>query len=102
MKLGVGVCPCEVDRTFRPPETAVVAAIKERPLGVGEVEEGRAVRLDVIQRQDVKVDVGDLAVSVWHLVTQDTLGLKPVESRCFAHHHEQVVGRGVAVGRAAD
>lgn len=80
----------------------MLVAIEQLTLGMGEVEERRAVRFDVIQRQNIKVDVGDLAVSVRHLVTQHAFSLKPVESRRFAHHHEQVVGCGVAVRRTAD
>lgn len=101
MELGVGICSCEVDGAFRPLETVVSVAIEQLPLCMGEVEERRAVRFDVIQRQYVKVDVGDLAVSIRHFVTQHAFSLKPVESRHFAHHHEQIIRRGVAVGRAA-
>lgn len=102
MELGVGVCPSEVDRTFRTSETVVLVAIEQLTLCMGEVEEWRAVRFDVIQWQNVKVDVGDLAVSIRHFVTQHAFSLKPIESRRFAHDHKQVVCRDVAVRRAAD
>ena len=102
MKLGVGVCPSEVDRTFRSSETIVVVAIEQFSLGMHEVDKWCAVRFGVIQRQNIKIDIGDPTVSIGHFVTQDAFGLQPVESWRFTHHHEQVVGRGVAVGCAAD
>ena len=68
---------------------------------MSEVEERRAVRFDVIQRQNIKVDIGDFSVSIGRLVTQDAFGLKPVESRRFTHYHEQIIRRRVAVRRAA-
>ena len=68
---------------------------------MSEVEERRAVRFDVIQRQNIKVDIGDFSVSIGHLVTQDAFGLKPIEFRRFTHYHEQIIRRRVAVRRAA-
>ena len=102
MEPGVGICSCEVDRTFRTSETVVSVAIEQLTLCMGEVEEWRAIRFDVIQRQNIKVDVGDFTVSIRHFVTQYAFGLKPVESRRFAHHHEQIIRRRIAVRRAAD
>ena len=45
---------CKVDRTLRAAETAVVAAIEQFALAVGEIEERRPVRFDAVQRQDVR------------------------------------------------
>lgn len=56
----------------------------------------------VIQRQNKKVDVGDFSVSIRHLVMQDALVVKPVATRYFAHHHQQVVGCSISVGRVSD
>lgn len=101
MELGVGVCPREIYGPFRPTETIVLVAIEQLTLGMGEIEERRAVRFDVIQRQNIKVDIGDFSMPIWHLVTQDAFGLKPVESRRVAHDHQNVVSRSIAVRRAA-
>ena len=59
------------------------------------------MRFDIVQRQDIGIDVGDLPVAVRHPVPQDAFCPNPVVFRRFAHDHQQVVGHGIAVGRAA-
>lgn len=59
------------------------------------------MRFDIVQRQDIGIDVGDLPVAVRHPVPQDAFCPNPVVFRRFAHDDQQVVGHGIAVGRAA-
>lgn len=79
----------------------VFAAIEQFALRVCEVEERCAMRFDVTQRHHIEIDVGDSAVLDRHAVAQDAFCLHPVVFGCFGHDHEQVIGCGVAVGRAA-
>ena len=71
MKFGVRIGCGKVDRVFRAAEMAVVAAIEQFALGVCKVEEWCFIRLDIAQRHNVEVDIGDLAPAVRHFVTQD-------------------------------
>ena len=59
------------------------------------------MRFDIVQRQDIGIDVGDLPVAVRHPVPQDAFCPNPVVFGRFAHDDQQVVGHGIAVGRAA-
>ena len=93
---------CKVDRMLRAAETAVVAAIEQFALAVGEIEERSPARFDAVQRHDIEIDVGDLSQAGRHFAAQNAFGLNSVVFRRIAHHDEQVVGRGIAVRRAAD
>ena len=81
---------------------AVVAAIEQFALGVCKVEEWCFIRLDIAQRHNVEVDIGDFAPAVRHFVTQDAFRLNPVVFRRFPYDHQQVIGHGVAMACAAD
>ena len=102
MKFGVRIGCGKVDRVFRAAEMAVVAAIEQFALGVCKVEEWCFIRLDIAQRHNVEVDIGDLAPAVRHFVTQDAFCLNPVVFGRFPHDHQQVIGHGVAMACAAD
>ena len=102
MKFGVRIGCGKVDRVFRAAEMAVVAAIEQFALGVCKVEEWCFIRLDIAQRHNVKVDIGDFAPAVRHFVTQDAFRLNPVVFRRFPYDHQQVIGHGVAMACAAD
>ena len=53
---------------------------------MGEVEERRPMRFDIVQRQDIGIDVGDLPVAVRHPVPQDAFCPNPVEFPGFLNH----------------
>ena len=101
MQFGIGIRFGKVDRVFRTAEMAVIAAIEQFALGVREIEKGRLVRFNVVQRHNIEIDVCNIPVFDGHSVPEYPLRTYPVVFGSFAHDHQKVVGHGVAVGRAA-
>lgn len=79
-----------------------ILAVDQLALIMREVKERGVVSLDIIQRQDIDVDVGDFPVAERHLVAQVAFGLNPIVRGCFAHDHQKIVGHRVAEARTAD
>lgn len=101
MVFGVGIRCGEVDPPFRAAETAVVAAIEQFTLRVREIEERQRVRLHIVQRRNVRIDIGDFPPFDRHPVAQNPFHPHPVAGRLLAHDQQQVIGHRVAVGRTA-